>query len=872
LLFLGATLVVVLLLAGVWDGHGVPERNELSFSPPSGAYDGSQLLEIRPSRPRAPAIFTTDGTLPTAEVGALYERPLRLDSDSPGVTVVRARDFIDGVPGPVLSASYAVGVSNTLPILSIIAEPSDLWGSERGILANAWQRGQEWERPVHVTFFEGDGTVGYEIPAGLRIQPVESAMSGSGTRTVDQPKQSFKLYFRREYGAARLEYPLFPEHQQDIQSYKRLVLGAGDKSGRWMLLSDQLLAEIALEMDGYGPQGRFVLLFLNGEPWGIYRLSEQVDRFFLQDSLSNPLADLVQGGRTVQGDGYRWDTLITWLNSHDLSTPDSYAYLQTLIDLESLTNHAILQMFFGASGENLNAVRPQEQEGRWYWVLGNGAHELGSVQDAPLLLLQPSARPSDLHLLLGKLVENADYRAFLARRAADLLNTSLSPEKVGEHIDQLASQLRPDIGYETTRWPTVSGLIETQHPGDDKAEIGAVEWERNVDALRASSQRRPDAVRQQLVTAFDLRGTTPLTFSVSGEGGGFVVVDGWPASDLPWSGTYFLDSELRVIAVPEPGSVFQGWDDCSTPACQVGPAGTSAITLTVDGPRSYTARFVPVSATDSGPRPNDVIINEYWINDNGTRYASIGGESIEGDWLELLVTRPGTVDLRGWRITDNNTKTSTSEGSIILPSLDVFSAVPRSTAILIIVTQSSVNEARFPRDDLDPSDGQMVLYVGNGHLDVTTDPGFNIGPGDDNLVLLAPGPSSTLADDIGVDFVAEGNAVTPLKFGVLADGVIFDAPFQRLGNDDGVVFTRARNNDHGEIGWIVDPAPTQSGDDSRLAATNILSPGALNDGQNGLTVPADLLGVVILGLIGAVTVLWLRFRHGYGDLRRKTGR
>jgi hypothetical protein len=266
-------------------------------------------------------------------------------------------------------------------------------------------------------------------------------------------------------------------------------------------------------------------------------------------------------------------------------------------------------------------------------------------------------------------------------------------------------------------------------------------------------------------------------------------------------------------------------------------------------------------ADDPRLRPNDVIINEYWINDDGTAYASVGDHSIEGDWLELLVTRPRAVDLRGWRITDNDTKIGTSEGSIILPWLDAFAAVPRGTAILIIATENNANEAQFRRDDLDSSDGQMVFYVGNGHLDVTTDPGFNIGTDDDNLGLLAPGPGSSFADDVGVDFVAEGDVVTPLSFGVLADGVTFGAPFQGLGNDDGVVFTQSGDNDHGDVGWIVDPTSRQSGDDSRPGAANILSPGRLNYGQNRLSLPIGVLGLLLIGLIGAAAAWWLRARQ-----------
>ena len=120
---------------------------------------------------------------------------------------MRARQVVNGVAGPVVSASYVVGVENSLPTLSIIADPRDLWDVERGILVNTWQRGWEWERPVHVTYVEGtrpglgrvQGDRGFEITAGLRIH---------GSERFDAPKQSFRLYFRNEYGAARLESSL----------------------------------------------------------------------------------------------------------------------------------------------------------------------------------------------------------------------------------------------------------------------------------------------------------------------------------------------------------------------------------------------------------------------------------------------------------------------------------------------------------------------------------------------------------------------------------------------------------------------------------------------------------------------------------------
>jgi hypothetical protein len=145
--------------------------------------------------------------------------------------------------------------------------------------------------------------------------------------------------------------------------------------------------------------------------------------------------------------------------------------------------------------------------------------------------------------------------------------------------------------------------------------------------------------------------------------------------------------------------------------------------------------------------------------------------------------------------------------------------------ILIVATVSPSNAASFPMDDLDARDGTMLLYVGNGILDAWTDPGFAIGTGHDNLALLT-------AADRGIDFVAEGRDVRPWTFGVLADGVTFDAPFSRLGADNGAAFTGLAGND--ELSdWIVDPPACASEDAQCYGVRTVVTPGVLNPGQSG---------------------------------------
>lgn len=803
------------------------ESRELAFWPPAGYYDHAIAVELRFGLPGAGIVFTTDGSVPTATVGLVYEHPIYLDS-RPGVTVLRARQVYEGGRfGPVVSASFVMGVQSRLPVLSLAIDPADLADMETHELA----RGAEWERPVHLTYITPERETAFALTAGMRIR-------SQGLYTL--PKKSFWLYFRQDYGQGRLDYALFPD--QDVRSFNHLVLDAArassDQSGealRWTLLESQIVADLTREAGGEAPQGQFVLLFLNGQLWGVYNLRERLDRFFIQDHYNIQDVDLIETRQAQEGDTAHWDALMDFVQNNSLSDAQNYAFIQTQIDLRNLTDYAIIQMYAASdTWPQRNAVRARSRapEGRWFWLAWDATRGLGATGDPDFNAVEWATRSYALSqheggnwlastLLLRSLLQNDGYRATFVSRAADLLNTALAPESVITHIDRNVDQVAQDIHYEESRWPS------------------PLAWETNIQALTAWAGARPDQMRRELMGKFGLTETVSLEFMPPATGQGYVVVNDWLLQKLPWRGVYFSGSSVRVTAAPAPGYVFAGWSNPDLPS-------TPSITLTVHAACTLAPRFAPAPA--NALRPNDAIFNEIWINDNGTRYASLEMRAIEGDWFEILVVRDG-LDMRGWRITDNDTKTATDEGSLTLPRTDAFAALPRGTVILVLATETVSNALNWPRDDVDASDGRMILYVGNGTLDTKTDPGFGLGRSNDNLVLLAPGPAALFVDDVGIDFVAEGADITPASFGVLTDGVIFEHPFRRLSTDNGSLFMSNRapdrasfDNDDGDDpllqddqpgagGWVVDPAQDYTGDSVMPNAINLLTPGQLNVGQ-----------------------------------------
>ena len=213
---------------------------------------------------------------PTVD-GQEYTAPVAVTE----TTVLRAVALDEGVPvSAVTTAMYLVGESTSLPVLSLVTDPVHLWDEVTGIYTNAQERGRSWERPVTVEWLSLEGEVGFNVGAGLRIH---------GNWGREKAKQSFRLYFRGEYGPRELAYPLFGA--EPGQTYDQLVLRAGNDDSllgnraEAVYVRDQLVRDLHGAMGQVAAQGRWVTLYLNGAYWGLYNLTERIDDTFLANTL-----------------------------------------------------------------------------------------------------------------------------------------------------------------------------------------------------------------------------------------------------------------------------------------------------------------------------------------------------------------------------------------------------------------------------------------------------------------------------------------------------------------------------------------------------------------------------------------------------------
>lgn len=336
-----------------------------------GLYSAALIETIHCPDLGSTLIYTTDGSVPSLEHGT---QVLPADANSAPVasvditttTVLRAiavkegyrstnidtqtylfiNDVLTqdgaGLPTPSTSTStwdYEMdpdivndprfaNLSNDLlshPILSVVMPNEDIWGPN-GIYANPLSFGSEWERACSVEIINPDGTPGYQVDGGLRIQ-------GSGSRRRAIGKKSMRLVFRKEYGSSRFQYPLWgPTGPDEVAN---LVL-RGSYFDSWTFQSDSSSADAITRSNALQFRTHFatvahsltgnhtiatnwVHLYINGQYWGPYNTHERPDGEFAEYHLGGDESDytvIKTKVEVVQGDRVEWDALIALCNPY----------------------------------------------------------------------------------------------------------------------------------------------------------------------------------------------------------------------------------------------------------------------------------------------------------------------------------------------------------------------------------------------------------------------------------------------------------------------------------------------------------------------------------------------------------------------------
>lgn len=585
--------------------------SSVQFSQPAGFYQNGIQIVLYTDTPGDAVYYTVDGSEPD-QSSTIYSTPIFLFQ----TTVIRAIAVHDGfLPGKSITATYFINTSHDLPVFSLSTAPGNLFDPVIGIYNdnNVWQ---DWERPVHIEFYDSDDTSGFSMDAGIKLY-------GAWTRTL--PQKSLALYARESYGYGNIDYPLFPDLPYD--SYESFILRNSGNDWNNTMFRDGLLTGLVKNDETDIQAFRPSVVYINGDYWGIYNMREKLTDQYIEQHYGYPKdsIDLLElNGNVLNGNANDYNQMITFIDTHPMSDPANYVYIKTKIDIPEFITYEIAQIYFANTdwpGNNIKYWRPRTPDGKWRWMLYDTDFGFGLATDYThntLVFATDSLGPDWPNppwstFLLRKLLTNSEFITDFINRYADLINSSFRQNTVIQQIDGKKSAIINEMPNQFTRW------------GSDMWT-----WLNNVQVMRDFGNLRVNNAQNHVIQYFDLAGISDVTLDVSPAASGRIDISTLHLSEFPWTGEYFNGVPVKISAYANPGYRFVGWEgDYVT--------DTNSFTIIFTHDMELTAVFEAYT-------PDWLVINE--INYNSSL------DFIPEDWVEIYNPYSYQVSLDNWSFKD----------------------------------------------------------------------------------------------------------------------------------------------------------------------------------------------------------------------------
>ena len=606
------------------------------FSLAAGFYQGSISVSLSTNTPNSSLYYTLDSKEPTS-TSLPYTVPINVNSTS----VIRARCYSPETnPGVIATGTYLINEHSTMPVISLTTDPYNLYDPDYGIFLywNPYYESnlfQDWERPVHVEYYEVDGTPGFSLDAGMKVH---------GGLTRGQSQKALNIYARNIYGTNQIDYKLFDDLPQT--SYQSFVLRNGGNDFKWTLFRDELMhSVIGKNMDIEHSSFRPSLVFLNGAYYGIEHFHEKINENFIaaHTGVDKDKIDMLEfipydsNVKVLNGKSDAWLQMIDYIGSHDLADSAYYSAVASLVDIENFILYEVAQIYFDNGdwpGNNIKWWRPNSPAGKWRWILfdtdfGFGLSPFGDETGEMLLHYKHNTlatatastgaswpNPPYSTFLIRNLLKNKSFKEQFINTFCDYLNTTFRAAVVNEKINRLENDLAPEIQRHHQRFPESAG-----------------NWTNDIQVMSTFADLRVDYVFTHIRIKFGLQTAKVITVDVSDTSQGLVQINTQVLRNYPWTGRYFPKIPVRITARPEPGHQFTGWND-----------GNKSIARVIDlfADQTYTAYFDEVTVNNDSA----IVINE--IN-----YKSAVNRDTK-DWVEFFNNSGVTMDISGWLFRDDD--------------------------------------------------------------------------------------------------------------------------------------------------------------------------------------------------------------------------
>lgn len=589
-------LLVICGLLGMLLWYSNYDYRELTFSRESGFYTEPFELEIF-APPGTEIYYTLDGSDPD-ENAMVYTEPLVIDDATPHpniyamrtdtavefvlestdyklpdypidkCTVIRAayRD-VNGNFSETKTGSYFVGFEEkagyqNMNIMSVVTDPANLFDPDSGIYvlgnrydkkldenANFSQHGFAWERPADIQLFGTDRETVVQQSCGMRIQ---------GGASRDNLPKSLNFYARENYGyASRFYADIFGTGY--LADTITLTAGGQDAIAKF---SDMFVSTLSKDRAFATMNYRPCVMFLNGEYWGVYWLTERyTDEYFkTYYGVDDDNVVIIKHNRLTKENEEDWslyNNMINYLTHTDFSEPANYEELTYVIDLQSYIDYYATEIYIGSSvdwpGTNEALWRARQvsenggyEDGRWRWIL----FDVNTSSLSSALTESDTIKWVEDHSeAFINLCRSEQFKKQFTLTLMDLANITFSKENTEPAIQEYLDLMYEPLDVHLTRFYGEDSLYRL---------------DKKMTGVRNFLEHRKPYIAQYAKEHFGLTGTLePVEIETTDSAAGSVVLNTAAipfGDDGKWRGEYFTDYPVTLSAKAEEGHHFAGWE------------------------------------------------------------------------------------------------------------------------------------------------------------------------------------------------------------------------------------------------------------------------------------------------------------------------
>ncbi len=447
----------------------------------------------------------------------------------------------------------------SMPVYSLVTQESNLYDYNTGIatagitydnLFNVYGRipeagnfgnsGKQWEREGNIEVFNGQDT---QFNENIKLR-----VHGKVSRQFN--KKSFRLYF---------DSPKYLFSTNPTKLSNQIIL----RNPREVQTND-VASSIAKGINADVQESKPIVLYLDGEYWGVYNITDYVNEDFIAQMhvVNSKNLDIYKDGLFDQGTNEHYDNLMSFLENNDFSIQSNFDSLTALIDIDNFTDYIISETFLNNTDwpynntfvwrnkVNTSKISPlQKSDGRWRWTVVDLD---GTLVNPEQESISTAIGEIGTALVFNKLLNLENFKIKFINRYCDLVGSHFLYSRTVPISNATKVQYIPEIPQDIARWQNTTEYV----------------WDSSMTNLNYFLNERNANIYIQLRNTFSIDTTYNLQVQTNDITKGYVHVNsisilpttsGIPNNPVIWNNRYFKSVPLTIKAKAKPGYRFSHW-------------------------------------------------------------------------------------------------------------------------------------------------------------------------------------------------------------------------------------------------------------------------------------------------------------------------